>query len=315
MTHKVQFAASKIVDSSGLQAFHTSVLVDGEEFSFSDSGINRARGPASHQATDTACHMVDMGTSTHSGDHLFASLECQFEPKTYDKRRKNRNTFSDSALFCLLKVRLNPEYFNSEYSAANTPGEGIDFSNVQMDAFALNRPLRDIDSKNGAKAVECAAMIDPCFGAHASRREMRISRTPGTTSVSSVGSRMPSEDPPLPPPPFTPPLVSFASISSYPSVGYASRRAGEPQKSRIEGAGTLVEVWNALLGWNPGLQQGDDDSKRDSGGEMSVAWPVFHGFLNAVVQVNSEWQNSCGCPAAGSSPRARDRMEKNFSGN
>mmetsp|Transcript_131591 Transcript_131591/g.232563 ORF Transcript_131591/g.232563 Transcript_131591/m.232563 type:complete len:355 (+) Transcript_131591:45-1109(+) len=119
---KVQLYASVLGGISLATAYHTSVLVNGEEFSFSPDGISRCRGPLSHQNADRPPQIVDMGVSTESGDRLFAALKNHFRPGTYDLLFKNCNSFSDLALYFLVQQRLSMKYRVLERCGMSLPG-------------------------------------------------------------------------------------------------------------------------------------------------------------------------------------------------
>jgi len=108
-TNHVELAASELFGLPGLAtAYHTSVLVNGEEFFFSDSGIFTDRLLNSHAGTPS--ERVDLGYSHRTGRALLAALDRHFRPGTYDLIRKNCNSFSDCAVFYLLGKRLEGRY-------------------------------------------------------------------------------------------------------------------------------------------------------------------------------------------------------------
>lgn len=110
-TNRVELAASELelFAVSGLAtAYHTSVLVNGEEFFFSDSGIFNDRALTSHQGSPS--ERVDLGMSGRTGAQLLHALGPFFRPGTYDLVRKNCNSFSDCALHYLLGRRLENRF-------------------------------------------------------------------------------------------------------------------------------------------------------------------------------------------------------------
>lgn len=108
-TNRVELAISKLFTIPGLaSAYHTSVLVNGEEFFFSDSGIFSNRVLTSHQGE--ASEVVLMGLSKRTGSQVLEALKPHFRPGTYDLLRKNCNSFSDCALHFLLGKRLPGQY-------------------------------------------------------------------------------------------------------------------------------------------------------------------------------------------------------------
>eukprot|EP00756_Hemistasia_phaeocysticola_P047829 Hpha_TRINITY_DN2228_c0_g1::TRINITY_DN2228_c0_g1_i1::g.25482::m.25482 len=115
----VQLAASKIGGIPGATAYHTSVVVDGEEYFFDGSGINTTSNLASHQGAEPT--IIDMGKSRRSGSDLKSALSKHFGPGTYDLLLKNCNSFSDAALMFLLGRRIDPSYRQLErVGAANS---------------------------------------------------------------------------------------------------------------------------------------------------------------------------------------------------
>jgi hypothetical protein len=108
-TNVVELAASKLFSIPALaSAYHTSVLVNGEEFFFSDSGIFSDRALSSHAGMELERKV--MGTSKWTGSQLLRVLSPHFKPGTYDLLRKNCNAFSDCALYFLLQERLEGRF-------------------------------------------------------------------------------------------------------------------------------------------------------------------------------------------------------------
>mmetsp|Transcript_100515 Transcript_100515/g.279946 ORF Transcript_100515/g.279946 Transcript_100515/m.279946 type:complete len:324 (+) Transcript_100515:117-1088(+) len=108
-TNRVELAASELFTIPGLAtAYHTSVLVNGEEFFFSDSGILWDRTLTSHNGQPS--ELLDLGYSRQTGSQLMSVLQPHFAPGSYDLIRKNCNSFSDCALHYLLQKRLDRKY-------------------------------------------------------------------------------------------------------------------------------------------------------------------------------------------------------------
>eukprot|EP00435_Cladocopium_sp_Y103_P033076 s736_g8.t1 len=116
-SNKVELAASLLFTLPGLaSAYHTSVVVNGEEFFFSDSGIFSNMSLTSHQSQPS--EKLQLGFSKFTGQQLMRVLQEHFRPGTYDLVRKNCNSFSDCALYFLLGKRLA-----SKYSALESMGQ------------------------------------------------------------------------------------------------------------------------------------------------------------------------------------------------
>ncbi|CAJ1421861.1 unnamed protein product [Effrenium voratum] len=124
-TNHVELAASLLFTIPGLaSAYHTSVVVNGEEFFFSDSGIFSNSSLTSHQGQPS--EKVTVGYSKWTGQQLVKALQEHFRPGTYDLIRKNCNSFSDCALHFLLGKRLP-----SKYSAMEVMGKRTSLDLIQ----------------------------------------------------------------------------------------------------------------------------------------------------------------------------------------
>lgn len=118
----MELAVSVLGGIPGATAYHSSVVVNGEEFFFSDAGITAAQNLMSHrnpQMPNNVPQVFDMGMSPYSGSQLKAALDRHFLPGTYDLLKKNCNSFSDCALFYLLHTRLDRKYRSLEQLGAS----------------------------------------------------------------------------------------------------------------------------------------------------------------------------------------------------
>uniref|UniRef100_A0A7S4VNP9 RING-type domain-containing protein n=1 Tax=Alexandrium monilatum TaxID=311494 RepID=A0A7S4VNP9_9DINO len=172
----VQLALSALGGVPGAMAYHSSVLVDGQEFSFSHLGIRSARGPVSHTAIGGLPAILDFGSSLRPGQHvgkqLVAVLAPHFLPKSYDLLRKNCNTFTDAALVFLVRQRLNTKYKALEQVGSTMPAlvrvasGGRYAPNPNADSFDLEALIRILDVDRSAQAEHfsvdrCAACPNP----------------------------------------------------------------------------------------------------------------------------------------------------------
>lgn len=144
----------------GLQAYHTSVVVDGVEFSFSNYGVQDAEDLLSHQHLGVCgdTEVVGMGLTSISADDMERALKPYFQEGTYDLLRKNCNSFSDCALFYLLDIRLDVSYRGLEQlGAAADQNAGVVQAlsngeyqpNPKADKFNLEQVMRELDQKKG----------------------------------------------------------------------------------------------------------------------------------------------------------------------
>lgn len=150
-TNKVELAASMLFTIPGIaSAYHTSVLVNGEEFFFSDSGIFSNRALTSHQGEPS--ELVYMGLSKRTGSQVLNALQTHFRPGSYDLIRKNCNSFSDCALHFLLQRRLP-----SKYSAMEAIGQRASLEMLQRvtkGAYHPNEAAKDFSAEDVISVVD-----------------------------------------------------------------------------------------------------------------------------------------------------------------
>mmetsp|Transcript_71676 Transcript_71676/g.184852 ORF Transcript_71676/g.184852 Transcript_71676/m.184852 type:complete len:328 (+) Transcript_71676:166-1149(+) len=133
-TNKVELACSELFSVPGIAtAYHTSVLVNGEEFFFSDSGIFSDRALTSHQGKPS--ERVELGYSRRTGTQLLRALQPHFRPGTYDLVRKNCNSFSDCALHYLMRRRLD-----GKYSALERVGQRVSLDMLNRFTKGMYQP-------------------------------------------------------------------------------------------------------------------------------------------------------------------------------
>lgn len=107
--YKVSIAATVLFGHSAIVGgYHTSILIDDEEYFFTDSGIWYDNQLLSHQGTPT--ETVEVGRTDYSGTELWWALSPHFRAGSYDFLKKNCNAFSDCALFFLTRGRLPSKY-------------------------------------------------------------------------------------------------------------------------------------------------------------------------------------------------------------
>lgn len=156
--NKVELAASELLSLKFATAYHTSVLVNGEEFFFSDSGIFTDRALNSHQTKPS--ERIELGYSDKTGTQLLQALQPHFKSGTYDLVRKNCNSFSDCAIYYLLGQRLERRFCALEkLGQANTdllsqmtkgmykPNPAVDDFQVE-DILGALRQFKDKDDQD-----------------------------------------------------------------------------------------------------------------------------------------------------------------------
>lgn len=238
-TNVVQVAVSPIGGIPGAQAYHSSVIINGEEFSFSDGGITIARGTDSHDAmakqnnsstqVQIKTEVFDMGLSQYSGSQVKAALERHFQPGTYDLLRKNCNSFSDCCLSYLLKKRLDQRYRQLELLGSRNPAllqqlSGGNYTpNPKTEKFDLEQLIKDIDPdkvwdmKGEATGGNVAKSADEM-------RAARLARLGGGASPAAAAAAPPA------------PAAPASSSSGAPAAGgYPTTGAAPPAAPRADG--------------------------------------------------------------------------------
>jgi hypothetical protein len=154
--NKVELAASELFNLTVATAYHTSVLVNGEEFFFSDSGIFSDRALNSHEGKPSERTML--GYSEKTGAQLLRVLQQHFRPGTYDLVRKNCNSFSDCAIYYLLGMRLERRYCAleklgmSNLEMLSQLTKGMYKPNTAAEDFQVEMVLTALDQASGESA-------------------------------------------------------------------------------------------------------------------------------------------------------------------
>lgn len=160
-TNRIELAASELFSLKLFTAYHTSILVNGEEFFFSDSGIFSDRAMVSHQGSP--CERVDLGLSTKTGAQLLVALQPYFRPGTYDLVRKNCNSFTDCAMYYLLGKRLERRFstlekigqaVESRTELLKQVTKGAYQPNPEAADFQVETVLASLDKLDDSKAAE-----------------------------------------------------------------------------------------------------------------------------------------------------------------
>lgn len=145
----VEIAASVLFGVPPLaSAYHTSIVVEGEEYFFSDSGICYDGTLISHQGAPS--ERFEVGRTDSSGTELWWALQAHFRPGTYDLLRKNCNSFSDAAMFFLLRKRLDKKYSTLERLGQTSPDM---VAKVTNGAYAPNPVAENFNIEDVIEAV------------------------------------------------------------------------------------------------------------------------------------------------------------------
>lgn len=143
--HEVRLACTEILRVAGMRGFHTSVIVDDLEFFFDREGIMAAPPLWSHTGrvivqqqlpvADGLTEILEVGRSHCSGRELVRILSPFFERGTYDIFHKNCNSFTDVALYLLVRQRLDGRFNRIERLVAATSPLSTDLLNRLVRAF------------------------------------------------------------------------------------------------------------------------------------------------------------------------------------
>lgn len=187
-TNKVELAVSVLGGVPGATAYHSSVVVNGEEFFFSDGGIQSTTGLLSHknpQNPNSTPQVFDMGMSKYTGSQAKAALQQHFQAGTYDLLRKNCNSFSDCALFYLLGRRIDSKYRSLEQLGAKNMGlvqaaSGGNYKpNPKTDGFDLEAIVAGLDPEKVWKTPGQATGGAPAASSAEALRAARLARFAG----------------------------------------------------------------------------------------------------------------------------------------
>jgi hypothetical protein len=195
--HRVQLAvsplkfidwASTLAGATGLMVYHTSVVVDGMEFSFSPSGICAQGKLRSHKLFSKDVENVivtDIGTSSVPGKVMHRTLRKFFQRNTYDALRKNCNSFTDVALGFLVNARLDDAYRGVDKLGAvvehhtglvQSMSRGLYTPNPKADGFDLEQ-VRDAALQERLAVDDGVSRVDTNVLANkASLSDLRMSQ-------------------------------------------------------------------------------------------------------------------------------------------
>lgn len=166
--NRVELAATELFRIPGLAtAYHTSVVVNGEEFFFSDSGIFNDRALTSHQGSPS--ERFELGMSSKTGAQLMRALTAHFRPGSYDLIRKNCNSFSDCAIYYLLRKRLQSRFSALERLGQRASHEllqkftqGSYVPNKAAEAYKVDDVLRAIDRHQEVSGADVSSGSGEC---------------------------------------------------------------------------------------------------------------------------------------------------------
>jgi len=166
----VEIAASVLFGIPPLaNAYHTSIVVEGEEYFFSDQGMCFDDKLISHAGK--AHERYEAGRTDYSGTEMWWALQAHFRPGTYDLLRKNCNSFSDAALFFLLRERLDKKYAALETLGRTSPDvvmKVIYVPNPVADSFDIENVIDAISKLGTGKRISemCRSMQSVPSQAH-----------------------------------------------------------------------------------------------------------------------------------------------------
>jgi len=149
------------------QAYHTSVEVNGIEYSFSDGGVMTSTNRASHQVQQNdpqsrhGTEVVTIGFTNKTGTMMQDSVVKYFSAGTYDLLRKNCNCFSDCAIWYLCKIRLHQDYRSLEKKGQSFPSMIPGYEkNAKADAYDHEATILALDPKRVFKESKGYSLND-----------------------------------------------------------------------------------------------------------------------------------------------------------
>eukprot|EP00930_Biecheleria_cincta_P102611 TRINITY_DN94395_c0_g1_i1.p1 TRINITY_DN94395_c0_g1~~TRINITY_DN94395_c0_g1_i1.p1 ORF type:complete len:185 (+),score=32.03 TRINITY_DN94395_c0_g1_i1:120-674(+) len=158
--YRVQLVVTRLVAGFSWlpqSAYHSSVVVDDYECYFGPDGISTVYSPKtifSHAHLEAGpTEVVEVGFSKLSGTQLRELLQPFFQAGTYDMLRKNCNSFTDCALFCLLGMRLHEKYRSLEAVGATADDLFGLVQVISMGEYAPNPKALSFNSAQVMKAV------------------------------------------------------------------------------------------------------------------------------------------------------------------
>jgi len=148
--NKVELAVSVLGGNSFAAAYHTSVVINGTEYFFDMSGIMSTNNFGSHQ-NKQQFSTFEIGYTNKTASQMLDKLRQYFLSGTYDLIRKNCNSFSDCALYYLVKKRLDPQYNRLEKLGASMMGSMMQNSeykpNPKADDFDKEKIIENLEDK------------------------------------------------------------------------------------------------------------------------------------------------------------------------
>jgi len=188
----------------GAAGYHSSVLIQGEEYFFSPMGIIHSPNVSSHKRNP---HMqrLFIGLSRYSGNDLVEFFDSHFPPGHYDLLRKNCNSFSDCALYFLCEQRMDLKFRTVELfgrladdhaGIIQSISGGEYLPNPQAVGFDLEAVIAEVDAERPELDNNSAT-------------ESYEPRTPGRTPQ----ARTPTDDDGSAIPQGPPELLDFSSVT------------------------------------------------------------------------------------------------------
>jgi len=156
--YEVELAISPLAGLKGAAGYHSSILIQGEEYFFSPMGIIHSAHISSHKK-NPQMQRIFVGLSRYSGSDLVEFFDHHFPPGHYDLLRKNCNCFSDAAMYFLCEQRLEMKYryverfgklADDHAGLIQSISGGEYLPNPQAVGFDLEELIKEIDSERPA---------------------------------------------------------------------------------------------------------------------------------------------------------------------
>lgn len=171
--YEVELAVSPLAGLKGAAGYHSSILIQGEEYFFSPMGIIHSAHISSHKK-NPQMQRIFVGLSRYSGSDLVEFFDHSFPPGHYDLLRKNCNCFSDAAMYFLCEQRLDKRYCYVERfgkladdhaGLIQSISGGEYLPNPQAVGFELESLIKEIDAErpafDEANADDNVGLVEP----------------------------------------------------------------------------------------------------------------------------------------------------------
>lgn len=280
--YEVELAVSPLAGLKGAAGYHSSILIEGDEYFFSPMGIIHSPNISSHKK-NPAMQRIFIGLSKYSGSDLVEFFDNLFPPGHYDLLRKNCNSFSDCALYFLCEQRLDLKWraverfgclADDHYGIVQSISGGEYVPNPQAVGFDLDAVIAEVDAERPAPSLddfidksvshvfqmpEAVAAMEKEATAQNQQNVGELTTPPESyryedfKGISSTGNANPGEELSSPSkPPCHPVMHGYAGRKSfdnaYPNRSISSEASGPTDPLGITYNAPAIKAWTKKAG-------------------------------------------------------------------